>query len=134
MQGRLKALQAKGPGLAAISYDSPVVLAAFAKHREIRFPLFSGQGSAAIKRYEILNPVPEMATGLDKYDPAVKADTATYMPVVRLNAGMIGIAFPGTFILDPKSGSWRHPKSDRSLARMQCNGTNYSPNGDLRSS
>jgi len=87
-------------GLAAISYDSQEILAAFAKQRGITFPLLSDLGSATIKRYGILNPVPEWAIGPNAGDPTVQAEAQKYVSVVRPNAAMVGIAFPGTFILD----------------------------------
>jgi hypothetical protein len=67
-------LQKKGIGLAAISYDPPATLKAFAEARGITFPLLSDTGSATIKAYRLLN---EQATGR----------TA-------------GIPHPGTFVLD----------------------------------
>ena len=93
-------LREKGLGLAAISYDRPEILAAFAKQRGITFSLLSDAGSATIKRYGILNPVPEWAIGPDKDDPAVKAAVQKYVSVGNARAEMVGIAFPGTFILD----------------------------------
>lgn len=86
--------------MAAISYDSQEILAAFSKQRGITFPLLSDAGSATIKRYGILNPVPEWAIGPNASDPAVQAEVRKYVSVVRPNASMIGMAFPGTFILD----------------------------------
>ncbi len=102
MQGRITELQTKGLGLAAISYDPVDTLAAFSRQRGITFPLLSDAGSATIRRYGILNPVPEEALGPNKDDPAVKADIQKYVSVVNPNAAMVGIAFPGTFILDRK--------------------------------
>ena len=93
-------LRQKGLGLATISYDRPEVLAAFSKARGITFSLLSDAGSETIKRYGLLNPVPEWATGPDKDDPEVKAAAQKYVSVVNPNKTMIGIAFPGTFILD----------------------------------
>ena len=93
-------LREKGVGLAAISYDRPEILAAFAKQRGITFTLLSDAGSTTIKRYGILNPVPEWAIGPDKDNPLVKAEAQKYVSVVNPNASMVGIAFPGTFILD----------------------------------
>jgi len=93
-------LREKGLGVAAISYDRPEILAAFAKQRGITFSLLSDAGSATIKRYGILNPVPEWAIGPDKDDPAVKAAVQKYVSVGNPRAEMVGIAFPGTFILN----------------------------------
>jgi peroxiredoxin len=93
-------LREKGLGLAAVSYDSPEILAAFSGQRGITFPLLSDAGSATIREYGILNPVPEEAIGANRDDSAVKSDVQKYPSVVRPNAAMVGIAFPGTFILN----------------------------------
>lgn len=93
-------LRQKGLGLAAISYDPPEIIAAFSKQRGITFPLLSDAGSSTIKRYGILNPVPQWAMGPDKDDPAVKAEIEKYVSVRTPNPSQVGIAFPGTFILD----------------------------------
>ena len=100
LEGRVNELRQKGLGLAAISYDPPEVIAAFSKQRGITFPLLSDAGSATIKRYGILNPVPQWAMGPDKDDPAVKAEIEKYVSVRTPNPSQVGIAFPGTFILD----------------------------------
>ena len=102
MQAQLQNLQAKGLGLAAISYDTPETLAAFSKQRGISFPLLSDAGSATIKRYGILNPVADEAFGPLKDDPRVREDVHKYVSEVNPSAMMKGIAFPGTFILDRK--------------------------------
>lgn len=67
-------LKARHIGLAAISYDPPATLKAFAEQHGITFPLLSDSGSATIREYGILNTE---ATGR----------TA-------------GIPYPGTFVLD----------------------------------
>ena len=100
LQSRAKELQEQGLGLAVISYDAAEVLDAFSRQHGITFPLLSDPGSATIKRYGILNPVPEMALGPNASDPAVRAEVQKYVSVVNPNARMIGIAFPGTFMLD----------------------------------
>lgn len=64
--------------------------------------MLSDAGSAVIKKFGILNPVPEWAIGPDKDDPAVQAEVQKYVSVIRPTAAMVGIAFPGTFILDPQ--------------------------------
>jgi len=102
LQSRLKELQAKGLGVAAISYDSPAILAAFSKQRGITFPLLADVGSVTIRKYGILNTVVEEAFGPRKDDPAVKDALHTYVAGGNPNRGMVGIAFPGTFILDRK--------------------------------
>jgi peroxiredoxin len=100
LQNRLNELREKGLALAAISYDSPEILAAFSKQRGITFPLLSDAGSATIKRFGILNPTPEWAMGPDKDNPVVRAEVSKYLTVNAPRAQMVGIAFPGTFILD----------------------------------
>ena len=100
LQSRVKDLQDKGLGLAAISYDPPEVLQAFSRQHGITFPLLSDAGSATISEYGILNPLPEMALDADATDPAVKAEIHTYVSAVNPSARMKGIAFPGTFMLD----------------------------------
>ena len=102
MQSQLPELRAKGLGLAAISYDPVDILSAFSRQRGITFPLLSDAGSATIKRYGILNPVPEEALGLYKDDPAVKADVQKYVSLFGPTAAMVGMALPGTFILNRK--------------------------------
>ena len=62
--------------------------------------MLSDAGSATIRKFGILNPVPEWAIGPDKDNPDVKADVQKYVSVVGVRATMVGIAFPGTFILD----------------------------------
>ena len=96
----MKEIQARGLGLAAISYDSPEIVAAFSKQRGITFPLLSDQGSATIKKYGILNTVVAQALGPNRDDPAVKADAYKYVSAVGARADMAGIAFPGTFVVD----------------------------------
>ena len=44
--------------------------------------------------------MPEWAFGENADDPAVQADIATFVSVVNPTESMIGIAFPGTFMLD----------------------------------
>ena len=87
-------------GLAAISYDPPEILTAFSKQRGITFPLLSDPESATIKRFGILNPIPEWAMGPDKENPLVQSEAQKYLTVNAPRAQMVGIAFPGTFILD----------------------------------
>ena len=67
-------LRAQGLGVAAISYDPVPTLAEFASRRSITFPLLSDAGSATIKAFGILKPLPEMAFGPDKDDPDVIAE------------------------------------------------------------
>jgi peroxiredoxin len=100
LQGRIEEIRKQGLGLAAISYDPPEILAAFSRQRGITFPLLSDLGSETIKRYGLLNTVAEEAVGPTATDPAVQEDVKKYVSVVGANAGMVGMAFPGTFVLD----------------------------------
>ncbi len=100
LQSQVEELQERGIGLAAISYDAVDVLSAFAQEQGITFPLLSDLGSRTIREYGILNPVPEWAQGPNSDDPIVAADIATYVSVMNPRPIMIGIAFPGTFVLE----------------------------------
>ena len=100
LQSQLKELRARGLGLATISYDPVESIAAFSKQHGITYPMLSDKGSITIKKFGILNPAPEWAMGPDKDDPAVQAEVRKYVSVVGARDVMVGIAFPGTFILD----------------------------------
>ena len=100
LQSQIKELRDKGLGLATISYDKQEPIAAFVKEHGITFPMLSDVGSVTIKKYGILNPAPEWAIGPEKDDPAVQAEVRKYVSVVGARDFMVGIAFPGTFILD----------------------------------
>jgi len=100
LQGRLEEIRKQGLGVAAISYDPPEILAAFSRQRGITFPLLSDVGSETIKRYGILNTVAAEAVGPTANDSAVAEDVKKYVSVVGANARMVGMAFPGTFMLD----------------------------------
>jgi hypothetical protein len=63
--------------LASISYDSPAVLARFARAHQITFPLLTDKGSAVIRRYGILN---------------------TNIPRTHM---FYGIPFPGEYLVAP---------------------------------
>jgi len=62
----------------------------------------SDVGSATIKKFGLLNPVPEWERGPEKDDPAVQAEGQKYVSVRQATANMVGMAFPGNFILDPQ--------------------------------
>jgi DsbC/DsbD-like thiol-disulfide interchange protein len=60
----------------------------------------SDAGSATIRRYGILNPLPELALA-SADDPALKAELQRYVSAVGPPSGrMAGMAFPGTFVVD----------------------------------
>ena len=88
--------------LVTISYDSPKNLADFTGQHGISFTMLSDVGSATIKRYGILNTVSEEALGPNGDDPAVLADFPLYVSVTSPSERFVGIAYPGTFILDPE--------------------------------
>jgi peroxiredoxin len=100
LQGRLEAIRKQGLGLVAISYDPPEILAAFSRQRGITFPLLSDVRSETITRYGLLNTVAAEAVGPTANDPEVAEDVKKYVSVVGANARMVGMAFPGTFMLD----------------------------------
>jgi peroxiredoxin len=100
LQNQLNQIEAQGLGLAAISYDSPEILAAFAKQHAIKFPLLSDAGSSTIKRYGILNPFPERALGPRRNDAEVVAGVSKYVSLFGVRPAMAGMAFPGTFVVN----------------------------------
>ena len=101
LQERIKELQSQGLGVAAISYDSQEVLAAFAARRSItNVPLLSDDDSSAIRAFGIYNTVAEEGLGQRKDDPTVKADVEKYVAVSGALPLAVGTPFPGTFIVD----------------------------------
>lgn len=59
-------------------------------------------GSVTIKKFGLLNPAPEWALGPSKDDPTVQTEVRKFVSVVGVRDFMVGIAFPGTFMLDPQ--------------------------------
>ena len=100
LQGRIDDLTRQGLGVAVISYDPPEILAAFARAQRISFPLLSDADSATIRRYGILNPLPELALAGGADDPALKAELQRYVSPGTPPRLMAGMAFPGTFVVD----------------------------------
>ncbi len=101
LQSRVEEIRRQGLSLVAISYDPPETLAAFTRQRGITFPLLSDVESSTIKRYGILNTVAMELAGPNAHDPALADDIKKYVSATgATNARMVGIAFPGTFILD----------------------------------
>lgn len=76
LEGQLESFRKRGLQVAALSYDSEAILAAFAARRQISFPLLSDPGSAVITRFGLLNPA---------YPPGDLAH---------------GVPYPGTFVTD----------------------------------
>ena len=58
-------------------------------------------GSVTITEYGILNTVAEDALGAGADDPDLLADFARLVSVTSPNERFVGIAYPGTFMLDP---------------------------------
>jgi peroxiredoxin len=100
LQERLEELTSSGIGVAAISYDSPEVLADFAERRGITFPLLSDDNSSVITEYGILNTVAAEGMGPNQDDPEVIADVAKYVSVFGSSQLIVGTPYPGTFMLD----------------------------------
>ncbi len=100
LQGQVEGLRKNGIGLAAISYDSPAILADFSRRHGITYPLLSDAGSATIRRFGILNTVIEEALGPNGNDPAVRADLQMYVTGNEPAERHRGIPFPGTFMVD----------------------------------
>ncbi len=100
LQDRLEELSASGIGVAAISYDSPEVLAEFAQRRGISFPLLADDDSAVISEFGILNTVATEGLGPNADDPAVVADVAKYVSMFGASNLIVGTPYPGTFVLD----------------------------------
>ena len=101
LQDRLEDLRAQGLGVAAISYDTEEVLAAFAERRGIKdVPLLSDDDSAVIRAFGIYNHIAEEGIGPNAEDPDVKADVNQYVSVFGANPMIVGTPFPGTFIVD----------------------------------
>ena len=101
LQERIEELRAQGLGVAAISYDSEEVLAAFAARRSITdVPLLSDDDSSVIRAFGIYNTVAAEGVGPLKDDPAVKADVERFVAVSGALPLVVGTPFPGTFIVD----------------------------------
>ena len=101
LQDRLEDLRAQGLGVAAISYDSEEVLAAFAERRGVKdVPLLSDDDSEVIRAFGIYNHIAEEGIGPNAEDPDVKADVNQYVSVFGANPMIVGTPFPGTFIVD----------------------------------
>ena len=101
LQERINDLRAQGLGVAAISYDSEEVLAAFASRRGITdVPLLSDDDSSVIRAFGIYNTVAEDGLGPMKDDPAVKAEVEKYVATSGALPMVVGTPYPGTFIVD----------------------------------
>jgi hypothetical protein len=63
LQNAKQRFEAQGVKLAAVSYDSPMILKDFAERRKIEFPLLADQDSRVIRSFHVLN---EQAHGMTK--------------------------------------------------------------------
>ena len=124
LQGHIGDLTRQGLGVAVISYDPPEILAAFARAQRISFPLLSDSDSTTIRRYGILNPLPELALAGGADDPALKAELQRYMSPGTPASRMTGMAFPGTFVVDRQgrvtSRFFESPTSSGIRSRASC--------------
>jgi peroxiredoxin len=101
LQDRIDDLRAQGLGVAAISYDSQEVLAAFAERKGVPdVPLLSDDDSEVIRAFGIYNHVAEEGIGPRKDDEDVRAAVAQYVSVFGANPMIVGTPFPGTFVVD----------------------------------
>jgi peroxiredoxin len=100
LQSQLPQLQARGLGVASISYDSEAIVAAFSKQRGITYPMLADVGSVTIKKFGILNPLPELALSGGGDDPELKAEVAKYVSGFGARQQQVGMAFPGAFFID----------------------------------
>ena len=100
LQSQVQDIEADGRKLVVISYDSQEALKASSDQLGVTFTLLSDEGSATIRRYGILNTVVEEAVGPNQDDPDVAADVIKYVSEVGAREMMVGIAYPGTFMLD----------------------------------
>jgi len=80
LESQREALQRRGLGLAAVSYDSVAILKDFATRKKITFPLLSDPESRVIRAFGILNEA--------DYPPGQLAH---------------GVPYPGTFVIDAKA-------------------------------
>ena len=94
-------MREQGIEVATISYDSPEVLADFAQEQGITYKMLSDVGSETITDFGILNTVAEEALGPNANDPDVVADFELLVASGPSPSELfVGIAYPGTFMLD----------------------------------
>jgi hypothetical protein len=92
LQNDQQILRRAGLGLAAISYDSPGVLADFAKRKAIAFPLLSDHESDTIRAYGVADRQYRKGMQLDVNTERVYINTLGYAPV-------FGLSDPAVFVL-----------------------------------
>ena len=109
LQGQFAKVKERGLGLAAISYDRPEIMTAFSNQHHIEYPLLPTLVPRPSRSIGLLNPLPEQAFGPNRDDPTLKAEIAKYVGGAGARQEMIGMALPGTLILD---------RNDRVTARF----------------
>jgi alkyl hydroperoxide reductase subunit AhpC len=107
LQKDLPLFKKAGLGLAAISYDSPEILADFAARRNITFPLLSDHDSRVIREYDVLDRrytstkaviQVESTDGWQSFGTAALSDTVP----------AYGLSDAAVFLLNPKQEiQWR---------------------------
>jgi hypothetical protein len=101
LQNDMQVLRHAGYGLAAISYDSPAVLAEFAKRKSIAFPLLSDHESEVIRAYGVVDRQYRKGMQLDVDTEKVHFNTLGFVPV-------FGLSDPAVFVLTPdRRVKWR---------------------------
>ena len=100
LQDRIEELERSGIGVAAVSYDSQEILAAFAAAHGITYPLLSDADSTVITEFGILNTVAAEAMGDNKDDPDLADEVKKFVAVQGAFEEAIGTPYPGTFMLD----------------------------------
>lgn len=94
-------MREQGLEVVTISYDSPDVLADFAREQGITYTMLADIGSETITEFGILNTVAEEALGPNADDPDVLTDFELLVASgPSPNELFVGIAYPGTFMLD----------------------------------
>lgn len=102
LQRDVRELDERGIKLVTISYDPQEVTRGFTERNDITFTMLSDPTSEVIRRFDLLNPVPEWIALEGGVTPEIEDAVETYVSVVGPNPEWAGIAFPGTFILDPE--------------------------------
>lgn len=95
-------LRRQGYGVATISYDPPETLAAFARQHDIQYTMLSDVGSKVIEEFDLLNQVAAEAISEARENPELAQDVETYVSVMGARENYVGIAFPGTFMLNAR--------------------------------
>lgn len=101
LQRDVRELDERGIKLVTVSYDTTDILRAFTERNDITFTMLSDPTSEVIARFDLLNPVPEWIASDGGVTAENREAVETYVSLVGPNPEWAGIAFPGTFMLDP---------------------------------